>query len=234
MKRIRDVKEACVGEALAIVASQGIEKLSLRDVSRRLGLSHQAPYRHFPSRDHLLAEIVARAYRAFAEVLTRARDEAEPGQALAAMGIAYLDHARREPLAYRLMFETPLPSAEAHPAMMTEARQAFDLLLDALRRERAAAGGVFSAPGISGVGKDAAGSEPAGTDPLGTGAVGTDPDDLLRRDALYVWSALHGFASIRASSAVETLALSPLLMEAMVQHMLDRIGAGLPWKQGKV
>jgi AcrR family transcriptional regulator len=54
---------------LAIIDSAGLEQLSLREVARRLYVSHQAPYRHFASRDHLLAEIVARAFEAFAQHL---------------------------------------------------------------------------------------------------------------------------------------------------------------------
>jgi AcrR family transcriptional regulator len=43
---------------MLIIGERGIEELSLREVARRLGVSHQAPYKHFPSRDHLLAEVV--------------------------------------------------------------------------------------------------------------------------------------------------------------------------------
>jgi len=54
----------------------GWEALSLRDVAQRLGVSHQAPYKHFPSRDHILAGIVGRAYEEFAgELDRRARSE---------------------------------------------------------------------------------------------------------------------------------------------------------------
>ncbi len=53
-----DLKEACIQAAREVIAEQGVESLSMRDVSRKLGVSHQAPYRHFPSRDHLLAEIM--------------------------------------------------------------------------------------------------------------------------------------------------------------------------------
>ncbi|MCG8692745.1 MAG: TetR/AcrR family transcriptional regulator, partial [Minwuiales bacterium] len=65
----KDLREACVREALAIIDTSGVEELSLREVARRLGVSHQAPYRHFPSRDHILAEIVTRAFESFARYL---------------------------------------------------------------------------------------------------------------------------------------------------------------------
>ena len=36
----RTLREACLDEAVAIIAESGIESLSLRDVARRLGVSH--------------------------------------------------------------------------------------------------------------------------------------------------------------------------------------------------
>ena len=69
-----DLREACVKEALAIIAEGGIDSLSLRDVARRLGVSHQAPYKHFPSRDHILAEVVGRRFcRASGKALAQQR-----------------------------------------------------------------------------------------------------------------------------------------------------------------
>ena len=62
-----DLKEACVVEALAMVA-RGPECLSLREVARRLGVPHHWPYKHFPTRDHLLAEIARRAFDHFSRV----------------------------------------------------------------------------------------------------------------------------------------------------------------------
>lgn len=50
-----ELREACVIAAQEVIAEKGVENLSLRDVARKLGVSHQAPYKHYPSRDHLLA-----------------------------------------------------------------------------------------------------------------------------------------------------------------------------------
>jgi AcrR family transcriptional regulator len=38
-----DLKEACVQAAREVIAEQGVEGLSMRDVARKLGISHQAP-----------------------------------------------------------------------------------------------------------------------------------------------------------------------------------------------
>lgn len=128
----RDLREACIDEALAIIEREGVEALSLREVARRLGVSHQAPYKHYPSRDHLLAEVVRRAFAAFADHLDARPRAADAFADLHAMGRAYLDYALRHPLQYRLIFGTPLPDAAAHPDMMTRGRHAFAMLEEAV------------------------------------------------------------------------------------------------------
>jgi AcrR family transcriptional regulator len=129
-----DLAEACIAEALAIVEAEGVERLSLREVARRLGVSHQAPYRHFVSREALLAELVARAFAAFAAALEARAAAADPREDLVSLCRAYLGFAAAHPLQFRLMFATRLPDADAHPAMLLRARAAFALLSDAVAR----------------------------------------------------------------------------------------------------
>lgn len=126
------IKDACIDTALEIIEADGVEQLSLREVARRLGVSHQAPYKHFPTRDHILAAVVARCYAEFAAFL-EARPRREDGWAdLGEMGLAYLGYAREFPLKYRLMFNAPLPTPSNHPDMMAKARHAFDILQNRL------------------------------------------------------------------------------------------------------
>lgn len=66
-----NIREACIQEAIKIIQTEGIEKLSLRQVSRRLGISHQAPYKHFSSRDHILAEVVSRLFANFSDYMNK-------------------------------------------------------------------------------------------------------------------------------------------------------------------
>ena len=195
-RRPDNLRDACVEEALAIVEASGIEHLSLREVARRLGVSHQAPYKHFASRDHILAEMVARAFEAFARHLDATPPTARADDDLARMGLAYLAYARAHPLQYRLMFGTPLPDPKAHPEMMSQARHAFSRLIEGLKRMRAAQGGSVDEAGI-------------------------------QLDALFVWSTLHGLASIVETSAVGTLGLGGDVLDRAEAHVLGRIGTGI-------
>lgn len=129
-----DLRETCLAEALVIISAAGVEKLSIREVARRLGVSHQAPYRHFSSRDHLMAEIVRRAFGEFAQALRSPPQTADPAADALAMGFAYVQFAYTEPLKYRLIFGGTLPDPAAHPDMMRGARDAFNVLRGSLQR----------------------------------------------------------------------------------------------------
>lgn len=130
----RNVRDGAVEIAKTIIDEVGLDGLSLREVARRLGVSHNAPYKHFPSRDHLLAEVIRQAYVEFGDVLRKASAVEDPNAALARMGEAYIAHGLEKPLEYRLMFGTTLPDPSVHRAMMSSADQAFDLLVEALRK----------------------------------------------------------------------------------------------------
>lgn len=130
----QDLREACVVAARDAIAERGIENLSLRDVARRLGVSHQAPYKHYPSRDHLLAEVMRRCFENFAEHLDARQRFESPREDLHSLGLRYLGYAQAHPLEYRLMFGTPWPASAEHPDLIRDAAHAFDILRQVLRR----------------------------------------------------------------------------------------------------
>src|SRR3990172_728795 len=61
-----DLRTSIVRAGWQLIDKQGIAKLSLREAARLVGVSHNAPYRHFPDRESLLA-----AHAALRENATR-------------------------------------------------------------------------------------------------------------------------------------------------------------------
>jgi len=129
-----DLKAACVQAAHDFIAAHGIERLSLRDVARQLGVSHQAPYRHYPSKDHLLAAVIARCFREFAAFLDARPECASAEDDLAALGQQYMLYASSHALEYRLMFGTPWPEAAADSELIRDAVHSFNVLRKVLAR----------------------------------------------------------------------------------------------------
>lgn len=175
-KKINDLelKEACIQAAREAIAERGVEGLSMRDVARKLDISHQAPYRHFPSRDHLLAEIMRRCFEEFADFLDQKASE-HIEDTLRGMGEAYMAFAAEKPLEYRLMFGTPWPEPAAHPELVKHAVHAFDVLRKNLLQKHA---GHKSAKKVA------------------------------ELEAMFIWSSLHGLATIEQANVMEHLSLS--------------------------
>jgi AcrR family transcriptional regulator len=189
-----ELKEACVLAARVVIAERGVENLSLREVARKLGVSHQAPYKHYPSRDHLLAEVMRRCFAGFALHLDARERSDEPMEDMGSLGKEYLRYALEKPLEYRLMFGTPWPENIEHPGLLRDARHAFDVLRKVLARMH---GNVSS------------------------------KRDLVDLDALFVWSCMHGLASISQSNVMEKLSLRKSVLKNAVPHTMHLVGAAL-------
>jgi AcrR family transcriptional regulator len=58
------VREALVEAAVEVVREGGPEALSLRELARRVGVSHAAAYRHFADRDALVDAVAEQAMAA--------------------------------------------------------------------------------------------------------------------------------------------------------------------------
>jgi AcrR family transcriptional regulator len=129
-----ELREACIVAAREVIAEHGVENLSLRDVARKLGVSHQAPYKHYPSRDHLLAEVMRRCFQGFATYLDARPRFDDPQQDLESLGRQYLSYAQLHPLEYRLMFSTTWPESAQQSELMRDATHAFDVLRGVLQR----------------------------------------------------------------------------------------------------
>jgi AcrR family transcriptional regulator len=99
-----DLRASILGAAAEILEKQGIEALSVRAAARRAGVSHNAPYRHFPSKTALLSALAADGFARFGEALAAA----ERDGGLRARGEAYVRFALANPQRFRLMFSAGL------------------------------------------------------------------------------------------------------------------------------
>lgn len=104
------------------LAESGAAQLSLRAVSRELGLASSALYRYFGSRDELLTALITDAYNALADAVEAANEGTACGPRTRwhAAGHAVRDWARANPHEFALLFGTPVPGYHA-PAETTAA-----------------------------------------------------------------------------------------------------------------
>lgn len=127
-----NLTEALVEAALDLIAEHGPAGFSFAEVTRAVGVSPAAPYRHFRDRDALMAEVARRGFDRFSASLAKAWDDGRPDAMTAFMNVgrAYLAFARAEPAYYAAMFEARLPS-DMSRELSQAADQAFAVLRDA-------------------------------------------------------------------------------------------------------
>jgi AcrR family transcriptional regulator len=129
-----DLRSALVSAGVELLAEQGVEALSLREVARRAGVSHAAPYRHFNDKQALLTAIAEQGFRMLNELVrsTAGRDYPSESARLKAALAGYLEFGRSHPHHAELMFGA---LARIKPAHLEEAALgAFDGLVELVGR----------------------------------------------------------------------------------------------------
>jgi AcrR family transcriptional regulator len=82
----RDTRQRIEDESVRLFASRGIAETSVRDITRAVGISEGALYRHFESKDDLVWQAFERNYTAFADELAAlAAEQTGAKRQLAAM-----------------------------------------------------------------------------------------------------------------------------------------------------
>jgi AcrR family transcriptional regulator len=116
------------------LATVGAEALSLRAVSRELGMVSSALYRYFPSRDELLTALIIDAY----DALGSAAEAAAGGDNLVDEWLAIYagvrDWARAHPHEYALIYGSPISGYKAPQTTVEPAIRVPLLLLGLLQR----------------------------------------------------------------------------------------------------
>ncbi len=117
-----DLRNTLRDAARAILEEEGLAALSLRAVARRPGVSHAAPYRHFPNHEALLVELVTEGFAELRQGIAAAvAGPAQETDRITAIGAAYMRFVARRPGVSRLMFGTQIPNRESFPELAAAA-----------------------------------------------------------------------------------------------------------------
>ncbi|MGB8699129.1 MAG: TetR/AcrR family transcriptional regulator [Thermosynechococcaceae cyanobacterium] len=138
-----DLRQSLIDAAIALISEEGISDLSLRQVARRVGVSHNAPYRHFEDKEALLAAVAEQGFQSLRAAMEIARQgiPLDASQRLEAIGIAYVKFALAQPFHYRLMFGDYRCNLSKYSALAEAAQQSFMVLVNTIREGQAA--GIF-------------------------------------------------------------------------------------------
>lgn len=121
------LRERVLQASRELLAEGGPATLSMREVARRSGVTHQAPYHHFPDKASILAELVTQGFEELQARLARANDLAvQRGkrEALRAAAEAYVGFALDHSAVFRLMFRPELCEMARFPRAVESAERA--------------------------------------------------------------------------------------------------------------
>lgn len=110
-----------------LLASGGLAALSMREVARRAGVTHQAPYHHFPDKESIVAELVTEGFEELARRLSEAIDAACAGgksEVLRRAAQTYLGFALEHPAVFRVMFRPEICDPARFPRAQAAAEHA--------------------------------------------------------------------------------------------------------------
>ncbi len=194
-----DLRRTLIDTALQLVTEEQDWTFSLREVARRAGVSHRAPYNHFPEKLDLLAATAAVGFERLHEGLLHAMAGIDdPAAALAAICRRYIHLGLENPALYRLMFGPALSDTGTadRPSLAKQAgAQARAVLEDVIRHGARA----------------------------GTFGVAADNEKAVAMTALSVWSAAHGLTML----VIDKIPRPDLAIGDLIENLLRMVIAGL-------
>ena len=113
-----DLRNALIESGIKIINESGEDALSLRKVAAACGVSHAAPYAHFPDKESLLSAIKETVTNDFLSELEKAANGSKvksAQDAIMAMGERYILFFRNNPDYFNFLFHKQKP--EVHTDM---------------------------------------------------------------------------------------------------------------------
>jgi AcrR family transcriptional regulator len=126
-----DLKNALIQAGVEILAKEGVGRLSLRKVAQRAGVSHSAPYAHFPDKQSLIAAISTEGFNQLYTELEAAISPhpKHPKRQLIEGTQAYVRFAMQNSDTFKIMFSGVLEKEKEYPAFVEISSKTFKVVL---------------------------------------------------------------------------------------------------------
>lgn len=100
-----DLRRSLIEKGLEIINQEGEEKLSLRKVAMKCGVSNAAPYAHFKSKDEFIVAIQQHIMDSFTDSLEKTAEQYKDSDSLLPMlGKSYVMFFYKNPLYFDFLF----------------------------------------------------------------------------------------------------------------------------------
>jgi AcrR family transcriptional regulator len=207
--------------ARRLIADKGVADLSLREVSREMGMVSSALYRYFATRDELLTALIYDAYNELGVVVERAEARVPRSQTRArwrsACG-AVRKWATAHPHEYALLFGTPVPGYVAPNVTIAAATRVPTVLGRVLSDDRAR-----SARRVSTSANRVDVRDFLQVDALAPSMPNVEPELFVR--ALMAWTTLFGTVSFELfGHYVGSVTSYCQMFDVVVEELADFVG----------
>jgi AcrR family transcriptional regulator len=131
-----NLRSALVEAAMDHLAAGGASGVSIRGAAREVGVSHAAPYRHFRSKEALLASVAEMGFVDLTGRLEGARDAHPTDAAAAFLAVArvFFRFTFDHPALYRVMFGPQISGFSDHVALRRAAESTFAVVNTLIER----------------------------------------------------------------------------------------------------
>jgi AcrR family transcriptional regulator len=131
-----DLRRSLLNAALRLVEEHGEAAVTLREVARMAGVSHQAPYRHFADRTALIAAVAEEGFRELhTELVEKTRNAPDALAALRTIGVTYVLFAVAHRGHFRVMFGAEAAAARTRaPSLNAACEAVFGTLTQTIAR----------------------------------------------------------------------------------------------------
>jgi AcrR family transcriptional regulator len=130
-----DLKNALIYAGVEILAKEGVAGLSLRKVAKCAGVSHSAPYSHFPDKQSLIAAISTEGFKQLYNELDAviSSHAGDPKRQLQEGAWAYVQFAINNTNTFKIMFSGVLEKEREYPAFVEISHKSFERVADVVR-----------------------------------------------------------------------------------------------------
>lgn len=126
----KNLRQQLLDTSRSILDEVGPSGLSMREVARRAGCTHQAPYHYFPNREAIIAAVVVDGFQKLQQYLHQAKTSSElTDPSSIRSSDAYVQFALENPGVFRVMFRTDMCNPEHFPEIRAAGDAAFHELL---------------------------------------------------------------------------------------------------------
>jgi AcrR family transcriptional regulator len=135
-----DLKNALIQAGIEILSADGIKGLSLRQVAKRAGVSHAAPYAHFTDKQSLIAAISTEGYKRLYKQLIHIDQEYpnDPHKKLVEVAWRYLQFAVKDPAHFKITFSGVIEKEKDYPAFVEISQKSFTFITEMVTECQAA------------------------------------------------------------------------------------------------